>query len=170
MEITRRRFILGTAATALLTTAYATLRQVGGDYPRSELGLKLLGDKEVHVLRIVGDWAIPPGGPFEAHGGDDESIRGIERFIDVLPEPKRSLAVALPLVFEHGTALDRYGARRLSRLPPEKQDAYLRRFAEGGGARGQLYMAYKSMLAMPFFDRPEVIRGMGYRIGCGGPG
>jgi len=171
VELTRRRFLLlGAAATGVLATAYATLRQVGGEYPASSLGLKLLGDKEVHVLRLVGDWAIPPGGPFAASGGDDEAIRGIERFIEVLPEPKRSLAVALPLVFEHGTALDRFGARRLSRLPAERQDQWLREFAEGDAVRAQLFMAYKSMLALPFFDRPEVLRGMGYRIGCGGPG
>ncbi len=171
MELTRRRFLLlGTAAAGVLATAYATLRQVGGEYPTNDLGLQLLGDKEVHVLRLVGDWAIPPGGPFEASGGDDEAIRGLERFIEVLPEPKRSLAIALPLVFEHGTALDRFGARRLSRLPAERQDQWLREFAEGDAVRAQLFMAYKSMLAMPFFDRPDVLRGMGYRIGCGGPG
>jgi hypothetical protein len=170
LELTRRRFlVLGAAATGVLAAAYATLRQVGGDYPVSDLGLNLLGDKEVHVLRIVGDWAIPPGGPFPASGGDDQAIRGVERFIEVLPEPKRSLAAALPLVFEHGTALDRFGARRLSRLPKDRQDEWLREFAEGDAVRAQLFMAYKSMLALPFFDRPEVITGMGFHIGCGGP-
>ena len=168
MEWTRRRFLLlGTAATGVLATAYATLRQVG-EYPPSDLGLELLGDKEVHILRVVGNWAIPPGGPFPSSGGDDAAIVGIERFIAALPEPKRSLAVALPLVFEHGTAFDRFGARRMTRLPEARQDAWLREFAEGDAVRAQLFMAYKSMLALPFFDRPEVLRGMGFTIGCGG--
>ena len=170
MQVTRRQFlVLGAAATGILAAAYSTLRQVG-TYPESDLGLTFLGDKEIHILRVVGDWTIPPGGPFEAHGGDDDAIRGVERFIASLDEPKRSLAVALPHLFEHGPALDRFGARRLTRLPPDRQDQWLRGFAEGDALKAQLFMAYKSMLAMSFFDREEVLRGMGYRIGCGGPG
>ena len=168
MDLSRRQFLLlGAAATGLLASAYATLRQVG-EYPVSDLGLDLLGDKEVHILRLMGDWAIPPGGPFAASGGDDEALRGFDRYLGSLPEHTRSLALALPLVFEHGTALDRFGARRLTRLAPDRQDAWLREFAEGDALRAQLFMAYKSLLAMPFFDRPEVLRGMGYTTGCGG--
>jgi hypothetical protein len=170
MQLTRRRFlVLGAAATGVLATAYATLRQVGR-YPPSGLDLEILGDKEVHILRLMGDWAIPPGGPFEASGGDDEAIRGFEHYILSLPEPMSSLAAALPLVFEHGTALDRFGARRLTSLPPDRQDLWLRGFAEGEAMKAQLFMAYKSMLAMPFFDRPEVMAGMGYHVACGGTG
>ena len=105
MEWTRRRFLLlGTAATGVLATAYATLRQVG-EYPPSDLGLELLGDKEVHILRVVGNWAIPPGGPFPSSGGDDAAIVGIERFIAALDVPTRlretgAVRAELPLVAE----------------------------------------------------------------------
>ena len=76
-----------------------------GEYPKSDLGLRNLSDKEAHIYRTIGSWLLPPGGPLPGHGGDDETILGIDAMLNHVPAGKRSLLAALPLVFEHGTAL-----------------------------------------------------------------
>ena len=48
LGITRRQFLLGSGASALLLAAGTTLRHVG-EYPKSDLGLRNLSDKGSHL-------------------------------------------------------------------------------------------------------------------------
>ena len=123
-KLNRRNFILGTASMTLLTSAYASFRQIG-EYPISDLNLPHLSDKEIHIYSIIGSWLIPESSLLPGFGGDEETIQGIDELFAFVPEGKRFLLSALPLAFEHGTALEYFGARSLSQLSSEEQIQYL---------------------------------------------
>ncbi len=164
--------VFGGAATGVLLTAYAGLRQVG-KYPDPGpqlAGLKVLSPKQVAVYRRLGDFLLPPGGPLPGSGGDDETIRRMDAFYASMPEHKQKLTGALPLAFEHGTSLDRFGARCLTRLPEDRCEAYLGAWADSTVVvKAQLWTALKTFYGMTYFERPGVLAAMGFAIPCGRP-
>tara|TARA_B100000519_G_scaffold112029_1_gene97036 strand:- start:140 stop:418 length:279 start_codon:yes stop_codon:yes gene_type:complete len=78
-----------------------------------------------------------------------------------LPEGRRWLLAALPMVFEHGTALDHFGAARLTAMPDQEADAYLAAWAHSTSVvRAQLMAAAKALYGFAYFERPEVLAAM----------
>lgn len=168
MILTRRQLLLGGAAVGLLTVAYTTLRQVGV-YPDPGAAYLHLSPKSVAAYRVLGDFVSPPGGPLPGSAGDDETLRRIDALLDAVPVETRRLLLGLPLAFEHGSALSRFGARTLTKLPELKQRQYLLSWAHAPDVmRAQLFMALRSVLAMAYFERADVVRAMGIAPGCGG--
>ena len=167
MRISRRGLLLGAGATALLVAAYPVVRQVG-TYPPVE-GMTHLDAKGAAIWRVVGDFLAPPGGPLPGSGGDDVSLARIDALLGNVPEHTRTLLTALPWVFEHGTALDRYGARSLVHLPAERQRADLEAWAHSDEVIvAQLFMAARSVIGMADFERADVVAAMGIAPNCGG--
>ncbi len=165
--LTRRHLIFGTAATAALTAAYHGVRQAG-TYGPAPFETQVVTPKQATVYRIVGDFMLPTGGGLPGSGGDADTLRRIDQFIATLPTQKRTLVSALPLAFEHGTLLDRYGARCLSALPDARAQAYLTSWAEGSDiVTQQLWLAMKSIVSMGYFDRPDVLAAMHMAAACG---
>ena len=160
--------MFGAAATGVLATAWATVRQVGGPYREPPPNLLAMSPKEYQVFGIVGDFLIPPGGELPGSAGDEITLRGVDAFIHSAMPDKRWLMLSLAHVFEHGTALDRYGARSLTRLPPHLQRVDLEAWATSTTlVSAQLWMAAKSIYAFPYFDRPDVRDAMRFRAVCG---
>jgi hypothetical protein len=152
----------------VLLAAYPALRQVGS-YPAQPLDLQILTPKEVAIFRRLGDFLIPPGTELPGSGGDDETIRRIDRLLAGAPDEKRRLLRALPLVFEHGTALDTYGARRLTALPSELGDRFLAEWASSDDPlKSQLWVAAKTAFGFSYFERPDVLAAMGWAVACTG--
>jgi len=170
----RRSMLAFSAATVgVLAAAYAGLRQVG-TYPDVEptldLDLQVFGPKEVAIFQRLGDLLLPPGGPMPGSGGDDESIRRMDAFYASMPEHKRRLSLGLPLAFEHGTGLDRFGARCFTRLPEDKCEGYIDGWADSKLiVKAQLFTALKTFYGMTYFERPDVLAAMGFAIPCGRP-
>lgn len=164
--------VFGTATTGVLLAAYAGLRQVG-KYPDPGPGLtqlQVLSPKQVAIFRRLGDLLLPPGGPLPGSGGDDETIRRMDAFYASMPAHKQQLTGALPLAFEHGTGLDRFGARCLTRLPDERCETYLGSWSESTViVKAQLWTALKTFYGMTYFERPGVLAAMGFAIPCGRP-
>ncbi len=171
LGLSRRRFlVLGAGAAGLLATAYATLRQVGC-YPEPEIPVewKRLTTKTASTFAILGDYLIPPGGDLPGSAGDDVTLRRIDDLLDMLPDFKRRLLLALPLVFEHGSGLDRFGARSMTRLPPERVAEYLGEWEQSRAVvRLQLWAALKILYSLTYFERPDVMEAIGMPILCGG--
>ena len=139
-----------------------------GTYPGTELRLKVLSDKEVAILRRLGAFMIPEGGPLPGSGADDETITAIDALLAGSPLHKRRLLQALPLLFEHGTLLDRYGARRLIGLPERLSDPYLLEWAKSTDPlRAQLWVALKTLFGLTYFEREDVAIAMGAPTVCG---
>ena len=168
VSLSRRQvFVLGAAASALLATAYATLRQVG-IYEKPDQAYEVLTPKEVAVLRRLGQFILPAGSSLPGHGGDDETLRRIDALLASLPDHKRRLVRALPQVFEHGTSLERYGARCMSKMGDERCDEYLTDWANDETIlRAQLWIAGKLLYGMSYFERPDVLAALQCPIPCG---
>lgn len=155
---------MGGAAAALLA-GYPAIRQIG-TYP--ETVHAHLTPMAAEVYRILGDFVIPPGGPLPGSGGDAIALQRLDRLLGEVPADVRTLLLALPLAFEHGTALEAYGARRMSALSPDRQLQYLQEWADSDDlVKAQLFMALRSVLGMAYFERGDVLRAMGVSPGCG---
>lgn|GEM_PF-1750796 len=169
-EFSRRRVLLfGGASAALLTAAYHGMRQVGF-YESDPLDVEVLTTKEIAVFRRIGAYVVPRNQWFPGHGGDDETLRRIDGLLARLPKHKRGLLRALPHVFEHGTGLDRVGARRATALPEAKFTAYLDHWAEASETdwvvRSQLWAGLMTLYGMTYWERPEVLDVIGAPILC----
>ncbi|MCO4772950.1 MAG: hypothetical protein KDA24_23155 [Deltaproteobacteria bacterium] len=168
----RSMLVFGAATTGVLAAAYAGLRQVG-TYPEPgpQLeGLSVLSRKEVAIFRRLGDQLLPPGGPLPGSGGDDETLRRMDAFYASMPDHKRTLSRGLPLAFEHGTGLDRFGARCFTKLGEERCAAYLTGWSDSQLiVKAQLWTALKTFYGMTYFERPEVLASMGFAVPCGRP-
>lgn len=159
---------MSAGAATLLLTAYHTLRQVGR-YERPGQDFRVLSAKEAAIFAVIGDFILPPNEGLPGSGGDAETLRRIDKLFHGAPPKRRRLLRALPLVFEHGTALDRFGARRLTGLPPHRLHNYLTEWAEAEDAiQAQLWVALKTAYGFAYFERPDVLAALGCPIGCGG--
>ncbi|MEC7984135.1 MAG: hypothetical protein VX278_03155 [Myxococcota bacterium] len=166
MKLSRRQFLFGAATLAALSAAAALIPQIG-TYPPNELDLRYLSDREAHIYRILGEWLLPPGGSLPGSGGDDETIVRIDAMFADLPQAQRIRLFGLPLLFEHGTGLDRFAARRMTSLSPEAREAYLRGWAESDNLiKIQLLAAIRTMYAFSYFERPDVLYAMGLSPHC----
>lgn len=163
----RQVFVLGAAATALLATAYATLRQVGV-YDKPEQDYKILTPKEVAVLAKLGEFILPPDSGLPGHGGDLVTLALIDDLLAGLPLHKRRLVRALPQLFEHGTTLERYGARCMSKMSDDRCAEYLTDWANDETVlRAQLWVAAKLLYGMSYFERNDVLAAVNCPIACG---
>lgn len=167
-ELTSRRAILlGSGALAAVFAVYPAMRQVGR-YPAPSQPFEQLGPKTAAVYALLGDFLAPPGGPLPGSGGDAESLARLDRLLSAVPSHTATLLTALPLAFEHATALDRYGARSLSHLPADRQQAFLAEWAETDDLiRAQLFMGLRSVVGMMYFERADVVRAMHIAPECG---
>lgn len=165
-RLTRRNFLIGTSATLLLSSLYSGYRQLG-TYPSHSLNVQNLSDKEVFLYQILGNWLIPPNQGLSGSGGDDQSILAIDQLFEFVPEGKRFLLSALPLAFEHGTALHEFGAISLSQMPPEKQSEYLNAWGDSANLiKTQLFAALKTIFGFSYFEREEVLKEMNISPFC----
>ena len=154
--LSRRQFLFGAGAVSILTSAMISIPQLG-DYPKHSLALQSLSDREVHIYHILGEWLLPPGGPLPGSGGDEITLKRIDMLLANLPDGQRLLLGALPLVFEHGTSLSRFGAARMTSMKPEPRDRYLRSWMESESLiPAQLVAALRTMYGMSYFERIDV--------------
>ena len=153
--ITRRQFLLGSGAISILTAAHL-LPQIDS-YPTHQIPVHALSDRTVHIYRILGNWLIPEGGGIPGSGGDDITIQRIDALHRHLPEGQQFLLSALPLVFEHGTALNRFASKRMTSLSPKERDTYLSSWMTTTELiPAQLVAALRTMFAMTYFERIDV--------------
>ena len=163
--LSRRHFLLGAGTTALLAAA-VTIPQVGS-YPESSLDVQTLSDREVYIYRILGDWLLPTGGGLPGSGGDNVTIMRIDTLLTDLPPDQRLLLKALPLVFEHGTALNRFAQSRMSSLSSKERDRYLRSWTESTTLiSAQLVAALRTIYALSYFERIDVQEAMHVPPSC----
>ncbi len=165
-SFSRRHFLFGAGAVSLLTAAYGVTPHLGS-YPQVELQLNALSNKEVAIYRVLGQWLLPEGGSIPGHGGDDVTILAIDRLLKDLPPGKRELLSALPLVFEHGTALDRFGSQRLTSLSLTEQAQYLNDWSKSTWLiPAQLMAALKAIYGFAYFEREDVLHATGLSPFC----
>ncbi len=166
-DLTRRRaIVLGAAAVAALLAAYPLVRQVGA-YPDPEQEFEHLGPKTAAIYALLGDFLAPPSELLPGSGGDAKSLARLDQMLGAMPERMRTLLLALPMAFEHATALRRYGARSLYHLPADRRVEFLNEWAQADDlVRAQLFMALRTIVGQMYFERDEVMRAMRVAPGC----
>ena len=97
ISISRRQFILGAGALSILGTTYTTYKQIG-EYPKKPEDILFLSDKEYAFFQSIGNILIPIGGNYSGSGGDEISMRKLDSMFANIPDGKRELLGALPLV------------------------------------------------------------------------
>ena len=159
--------LLGAGAVSILTLAWQGYRHLGG-YPKAEFQCESLSDREVAILKAIGDCLIPPGGGIPGSGGDTLTLQRIDKMLVGVPEDKRFLLSALPLAFEHGTALFAFGGPRLTDMSPSERTEYLQKWAESDNLiQCQLMAAVKALYGFGYFDRDDVLQACGLPYFCG---
>lgn len=167
MQLTRRSLVLGGAASAALVAAWPLVRQAGS-YPEPSWAPRVLTPRDVAVYRVVGDFLVPPGGELPGSAGDEITLKRLDAWLLGAPPAKAQLLAALPLVLEHGTALDRYGSRALTRLPPDLQAESLEAWAESRVAvTAQIWAAVRLIFGFAYFERDDVARAVRLPFLCG---
>ena len=158
---------MGAGAVSLLTLVWQSHRHLG-QYPKAGFDCTTLSDREVHILQVIGDWLIPPGGGIPGSGGDSVTIKRIDAMLLGVPEHKRFLLSALPLAFEHGPLLFAFGGPRLTEMSEEAKQSYLQSWAESDNLiQCQLMAAIKTLYGFGYFDRDDVLQACGLPYFCG---
>lgn len=167
-QLSRRQFLgLGASSVGLLAAAWHGVGHLGS-YPPVPFDAVTLTPKTAAVFTVLGDWLLPPGGDLPGSGGDQETLRLIDQVVTSLPPHHQMLMLALPLAFEHGTALDRFGADRLTSMSAADQSRYLDDWFFGDSVvRNQLITAVKMVWNMTYLERSDVQRAMGIPMVCG---
>ena len=167
IQISRRELLLGAGAVSILTMAWQSYRHVGS-YPKADFPYAALSDREAAILKTLGNWLIPPGGDIPGSGGDDITLQRIDKMLRGVPEQKRFLLSALPLAFEHGTALFAFGGPRMTDMTAETRHEYLQGWAESDNLiQCQLMAAVKTLYGFGYFDREDVLKACGLPYFCG---
>ena len=166
ISISRRQFLLGAGAIAVLTSTYATYQQLG-TYPSKPEGILYLSDKEYTIYQALGNVLIPEGGSLPGSGGDEESMKLLDSMFQNIPEGKRELLSALPLAFEHGTVIHFVGSPRYTDLEFAEQKKYLQKWSSSSLLiPSQLMAALKTLYGFSYFERPDVLQAIGMPPFC----
>ena len=166
ISISRRQLILGAGALSILGTTYATYNQIG-EYPQRPEDILFLDDKEYAIYKSIGNVLIPVGGNLPGSGGDEISMRKLDSMFANIPDGKRELLGALPLVFEHGTVIHFFGSSRFTQLPVDEQTSYMKKWANSTLLiPAQLLAALKTLYGFSYFERQDVLHAIGMPPFC----
>lgn len=146
----------------LLMGGAGGLLALRGRAPRVD-GLRCLTAHEYRTLAALADAIFPAGGAFPVGARDTDLGRRVDAFLaDEPPWNQRDLKRALFLL-EYGPVLFDQRLATFSHLGEDERAAHIARWAEGDSAvRRQAALAFRRLLALLFYDRPEVWSGIGY--------
>ena len=130
-------------------------------------GAKVLSSAEISVVEQAAKVLFPEG-VFPVSGGDGVTGRQVDELLAEVIDPPavapfRSMLAAL----EWGTLVSR--GTRFSDLPEDEARDVLHTWAsENPAPRRLAFDSLQAVLSMAFLRRPEVLRAIGWRVGCGG--
>src|SRR5262245_60225412 len=162
--ISRRRFLkyfLGIGGFFLMggTAGLLVLR---GRAPRVA-GLRCLTAQEYRTLAMLAGALYPSGGAFAVGAGDVDLARAVDAFLaDEPPWNQKDLRRALFLL-EYGPVLFDGRVATFSHLPADERVAHFARWTTcDSSVRRQAALAFRRLLTLLFYDRPEAWAGVGY--------
>ena len=158
--ISRRNLLIGSAGVGMITAAVG----VGhlGPYPDSQISLTNLSPREAHIFQVIGRWMAPPTDGLPGHGGDTITLKHIDEMLGEVPEGMRTLLSGLPLAFEHGPILLKWGSRRMTELSETDIDEYLTEWSQSTlTPMCQLMAALKTLYGFAYYERSDVLEAIG---------
>jgi hypothetical protein len=116
------------------------------------------------AARRLAEVACPP--EVREGGRADAVLREFGLMLGALPPAaRRALAVALVAVDQGARLYPRSGGRRLARLDDRVAEDYLRALLARRGTVAELVQRLAGLLAMCYYELPEVQREIGYQPG-----
>ncbi len=161
--VSRRRFLkYSLGAGSLLLMGGGGLLALRGRAPEVD-GLQALTAHEYRTLTALAEALYPVGGAFALGATDTDVVRRIDQFLtDEPPWNRRDLKRALVLL-EFGPVLFDRRLVTFSHLPPEARAVHFTAWTTcDSDARRQASLAFRRLLALLFYDRPEAWAGVGY--------
>ena len=154
--ISRRNFLIGSAGAGMITAAVG-VGHLGG-YPDPTISLRNLSAREAHIFQVIGRWMVPPTDGLPGHGGDHITLGHIDEMLAEVPEGMRTLLSGLPLAFEHGPLLLKWGSRRMTELSETELDEYLTEWSQSTlTPMCQLMAALKTLYGFAYYERSDVL-------------
>jgi hypothetical protein len=162
--VSRRRFLgysLG-AGSLLLMGGAGGLLALRGRAPAVD-GLRCLTAHEYRTLAALADALFPAGGAFPLGAADTDVAHRLDLFLADEPAwNQRDLKRALVLL-EYGPVLFDRRLVTFSHLDADQRAAHFATWTACDSAtRRQAALAFRRLLALLFYDRPEAWSGVGY--------
>jgi hypothetical protein len=162
--VSRRRFLkysLG-AGSLLLMGGGGGLLALRGRAPAVD-GLRALTAHEYRTLAALAEALYPEGGAFALGAAETDVVRRVDAFLaDEPPWNRRDLKRALVLL-EFGPLLFERRLVTFSHLDADARAAHFTSWTTcDSDARRQASLAFRRLLALLFYDRPEAWAGVGY--------
>ncbi|MCC6556875.1 MAG: hypothetical protein IT372_28305 [Polyangiaceae bacterium] len=161
--LSRRRFLRAT-----LTAAGALVAATGGalalrGWAPSVEGLRCLSDQEYRTLASLALALFPEGGAIPPGAAGMDMARAFDDFLADEPEHNRSDLKAALLWLEYGPVLHDRELRTFSHLGEAERLAHFERWgASADLLRRQIALAFRKLMSLVFYDRPEVWPHIGY--------
>ncbi len=171
-----RRGILklgGGVVVACLVAGGLGVRSLLSDRPHGAKR-KVFDDDEALVIAALAETWFPSakhGGNVIGVGADDvDVVGGVDAYAArLLPRERRLLRVLVRAV-EQWPRLSLQSTSRFSSLDVTGRQVVMRHFEESGlGERRLLATLLRSLVGMPMFDDPRLLRAIAHRHGCGLP-
>ncbi|MFN8544231.1 MAG: hypothetical protein U0807_08490 [Candidatus Binatia bacterium] len=155
------KYSLGAAGFALMGGAGGLLAIRGG--APAVAGLRWLTAQEHRTLAALAGALYPPSPAFPVGANDVHLVSRIDAFVaDLAPWDQRDLRRAIVLL-EYGPVLFERRATTFRHLAEEERAAHFARWSVSDSQlRREVAVAFRRLLALMFFDRPEVWPHVGY--------
>jgi hypothetical protein len=162
--LSRRRFLkygLGTASVLLMGGA-GSLLALRGSAPDPG-GLRCLTTHEYRTLARLAEALYPRGGAFELGAADLDLARDVDAFLaDAAHWDRHDVKRALVLL-EFGPVVFDHRLVTFSHLSEDERRAHFESWMTGASdARRQAATAFRAILALRFYDRPQAWAAIGY--------
>jgi len=169
MKLTRRQWILGgSLGVATVPLSYIFKVSLGG-YPKyTGKPLKHLTDKEIHIIRKLGETMIPPdsefGLDFESVGG----LAGVDEFFNGVSTIERSELHILLWAIEHVVPAYDGNWSKFTRMSPEDRQTLFKKMNESSSMYPRLFVrTVKFIINFSFFSQQPVLEKLGVYGWCG---
>ncbi len=163
-ELSRRHLLLGSAAVAMAGGAGAVLAL---RLSSPAVGFVSLNDEELGVVAALSELWFPAG-VFPVDGLEAGVPRRVDEITgEILAELQLAGFRYVLRTLEWGT-IARWG-QTFTQLSIADREVVVGRWSEATPvARRTAIDAVKAVLAMAYFSHPEVVKTIGWRVGCGG--
>ena len=151
--------VLALSATGL---GYAVLR-----LPKTSPGRAVLSDDEVAFVDALAETCFPPGNVLGLSGKEAQVGPQIDAMVHRLFAREQRVVRALFALIDRWPQLSLQSTSRFSQLPLRERVAVMHAWeASAREERRGLASLLRLLVAMPYFEHPDVLKAAGHRFGC----
>lgn len=165
--LSRRRFLKSTVGGTVALAGAALLPTGCADYPRRPPEARALSHKEYEIVRKLTETLFPTGGTPPVGGLEIRVPLDLDGYLASLGEDMRNQIRLLLQLFEHAPLLYLGKLTRFTEMGPADRERYVADWEESMLYHRRLAMkALKGLLAMSYYEHPEVVAALGLEPVC----